>query len=463
MRHVCKLALPRAAISRARPRLVGFAAASIVIFHRPAVFAAAFSSSPAATPSMMLQSSSSSSMVYKKSLPTTWSDILNKNNSFADNANHYLFPPLVSTTHKGSHGRIAIIGGSDRYCGAPYYAAMAALRCGVDLVTVLCANEASTPIKCYSPELMVHAIYSIAEMDSLLGEEREVLDKMDECKQREQEVMIMMDSLNEQSQIIDDKKENMINTIVNTIITQYFPTIHAVCIGPGLGRHPLVFSIMSRVIQNAMESKLVLVLDADALYMLSLAEYKILLCELLMYDKCVMTPNSMEMKRLTDALSSSSTTPSSTSSLASTNSIVHKLQNNNNIIIQKGVIDTINNYICTMQCKEEGGLKRCGGIGDVLSGSVTAFMAWNAIFEQQKKNTSDATNADDDDDDDNIVQQQQRQQQQRVFACWSASVLVKKATKLAYEKKHRSMSAMNVLDEIGIMIYDMEEGLKQKI
>jgi ATP-dependent NAD(P)H-hydrate dehydratase len=319
---------------------------------------------------------------------------------------------------------------------------------------------------------MVHAIYSIAEMDSLIGEEKEVLDEIDECKQREQEVMIMMDSLNEQLQIIDDRKENMINTIVNTIITQYFPTIHAVCIGPGLGRHPIVFSIMSRVIQNAMESKLVLVLDADALYMLSLAEYKILLRELLLYDKCVMTPNSMEMKRLTDALSSSSssssssTTPSSTSSSsASTNSGVHKLQNNNNIIIQKGAIDTINNNICAMQCEEEGGLKRCGGIGDVLSGSVTAFMAWNAILEQRKKNTSDATNAaaDDADDDDDIVQQQQRQQQQRVFACWSASVLVKKATKLAYEKKHRSMSAMNVLDEIGIMIYDMEEGLKQKI
>jgi ATP-dependent NAD(P)H-hydrate dehydratase len=314
---------------------------------------------------------------------------------------------------------------------------------------------------------MVQAIYSIAEMDSLLGEEKDVLDKIEECKRREQEV-IKMNSLNEQLEIIDDRKENMINTIVNTIITQYFPTIHAVCIGPGLGRHPIVFSIMSKVIQNAMESKLVLVLDADALYMLSLAEYKILLCELLLYDKCVMTPNLMEMKRITDALSSSSsTTPSSTSSSSSssTNSGVHKLQNNSNIIIQKGVIDTINNNICTMQCEEEGGLKRCGGIGDVLSGSVTAFMAWNSIFEQQKKNTSDATNADDDDDDDddNIVQQQQRQQQQRVFACWSASVLVKKATKLAYEKKHRSMSAMNVLDEIGIMIYDMEEGLKQKI
>jgi ATP-dependent NAD(P)H-hydrate dehydratase len=106
-----------------------------------------------------------------------------------------------------------------------------------------------------------------------------------------------------------------------------------------------------------------------------------------------------------------------------------------------------------MQCEEEGGLKRCGGIGDVLSGSVTAFMAWNTILEQ---NNNTAT----DNDDDDIMQQQQ--QQQRVFACWSASVLVKKATKLAYEKKHRSMSAINVLEEIGAVIYDMEEGLKQK-
>jgi ATP-dependent NAD(P)H-hydrate dehydratase len=110
-----------------------------------------------------------------------------------------------------------------------------------------------------------------------------------------------------------------------------------------------------------------------------------------------------------------------------------------------------------MQCEEEGGLKRCGGIGDTLSGSVTAFMAWNTILEH---NNSTAIYNDDDDDDD-IMQQQQ--QQQRVFACWSASVLVKKATKLAYETKHRSMSAINVLEEIGAVIYDMEEGLKQKI
>ena len=60
----------------------------------------------ATSPSMKSQTSSSSLMV-SKSLPTTWSDILNNdtNNRFAANAIH-LFPPLISTSHKGSNGRM---------------------------------------------------------------------------------------------------------------------------------------------------------------------------------------------------------------------------------------------------------------------------------------------------------------------------------------------------------------------
>ena len=46
-------------------------------------------------------------------------------------------PPLDFSTHKGSSGRIAILGGSIDYTGAPYYSAMAALRLGADLAYVL--------------------------------------------------------------------------------------------------------------------------------------------------------------------------------------------------------------------------------------------------------------------------------------------------------------------------------------
>lgn len=73
-------------------------------------------------------------------LPTTkWADVFSHRNP--NYSPQHLFPPFSSSSHKGSHGRIAILGGSNKYTGAPYYAAQAALNCGVDLGTVFCAEE----------------------------------------------------------------------------------------------------------------------------------------------------------------------------------------------------------------------------------------------------------------------------------------------------------------------------------
>ena len=74
-------------------------------------------------------------------------------------------PPLLSSGHKGSMGRIGVIGGSKDYTGAPYYAAISALKVGADLSWVFCSELASTPIKCYSPELMVKSFYSESTLD----------------------------------------------------------------------------------------------------------------------------------------------------------------------------------------------------------------------------------------------------------------------------------------------------------
>lgn len=71
--------------------------------------------------------------------------------------------PLDSQSHKGSSGRVGVLGGSERYTGAPYYAGMAALHVGSDLAFVFCAEEASLAIKSYSPELMVAPVYSAKE------------------------------------------------------------------------------------------------------------------------------------------------------------------------------------------------------------------------------------------------------------------------------------------------------------
>ena len=68
-------------------------------------------------------------------------------------------PPLDSSNHKGSSGRIGVIGGSTDHCGAPYYAAMSALKAGADLAWVYSSLASSGPIKSFSPDLIVIPFY----------------------------------------------------------------------------------------------------------------------------------------------------------------------------------------------------------------------------------------------------------------------------------------------------------------
>jgi ATP-dependent NAD(P)H-hydrate dehydratase len=59
---------------------------------------------------------------------------------------------------KGEKGIVGVIGGSTDYTGAPFFSAISALRTGADMVHVFCDESASTAIKSYSPECIVHPI-----------------------------------------------------------------------------------------------------------------------------------------------------------------------------------------------------------------------------------------------------------------------------------------------------------------
>lgn len=66
---------------------------------------------------------------------------------------------LALTRHKGQNGKVGVIGGSKEYTGAPFYAGMASLRAGADISHIFTpAADAVTPIKSYSPELIVHHV-----------------------------------------------------------------------------------------------------------------------------------------------------------------------------------------------------------------------------------------------------------------------------------------------------------------
>ena len=71
-----------------------------------------------------------------------------------------LLPTYQRHHYKGLTGKVAVIGGSKTYSGAPYFAAMAALRTGSDLSFVYCHEDAALAIKSYSPEIIVNSVWS---------------------------------------------------------------------------------------------------------------------------------------------------------------------------------------------------------------------------------------------------------------------------------------------------------------
>jgi len=304
-------------------------------------------------------------------------------------------PELNSQSHKGSSGRIGILGGSEKYTGAPYYAAMSSLRTGADLATVFCAEEACTAIKSYSPELMVQGVYSASRMQSS--------DKLVQQK----EVTKMVDS-----------------------VTNSLDRLHALVIGPGLGRDPAVMNATAQIIRDARKKGVGLVLDADALFLLSLEDYHDLLLrnddDEREENAFVLTPNVVEYERLLNSIGNGSEDH-------------FRNVTKDVIIVKKGHHDIIERFpskgcienekqIMVMTCEEKGGLKRSGGIGDILAGAIGTFVGWNKILSNQGADTD------------------------LLLSCWMASSFTKRSTNAAFKKKKRSMTAPDILEEIGAVV-----------
>jgi ATP-dependent NAD(P)H-hydrate dehydratase len=241
-------------------------------------------------------------------------------------------PRLERTQHKGQSGRIGVVGGSAEYTGAPYYSAIAALRCGADLSWVFCGEQsAANPIKTYSPELIVFP--SLSYLNSTLGR------------------------------------------------------LSALVIGPGLGRDAHALKETAEAIQAARKANVPIVLDGDALWLLKDKP------ELIRgYRQAIITPNAMEFDRLHRAAFKDEPAPKiewseefSTSPAGVTLSVerepalsVAKVADwlEGVTVMRKGVIDIISDGRSAAGCAAFGSARRCGGQGDVLAGCSGVFLSW---------------------------------------------------------------------------------------
>ncbi|EDV34896.2 uncharacterized protein Dana_GF15143 [Drosophila ananassae] len=275
-----------------------------------------------------------------------------------------LVPKLTTDKYKGQNGRIGIIGGSLEYTGAPYFAAISAMKVGADISHVFCHNNAAPVIKSYSPDLIVHP----------------VLDCLDAVEK----------------------------------IIPWVERLHVIVIGPGLGRDPEVLKTAMELLKYCVTVRKPLIIDADGLFVLNENID-------LIYGKqnVILTPNAIEFKRLfgeDPLLAMDKITPLGEGVL----------------VLEKGLTDKIyiphTKEIYSMPIGGSG--RRCGGQGDLLSGSIATFFFWTL---------------------------QSNQPNPAYLAACASSHFVKKLNLAAFNKLGRGMVASDMIIEIPTVFHDIFE------
>ncbi|KAF5350267.1 hypothetical protein D9758_007775 [Tetrapyrgos nigripes] len=309
-----------------------------------------------------------------------------------------VIPPLNGTLHKGQSGRVGVLGGALDYTGAPFFAAISALRFGADLSHVICSPTAAGAIKSFSPDLIVHPI------------------------------------------LREDSSPDKVQPELKSLLSR----LHVLVVGPGLGREPYMQNYAKMALSLARSQGMFLVLDADALFLIGQD------IELIKgYRRAVITPNVVEFKRLSEALGVDPKTDADKRAAEVSRAL------GGVTVLQKGAKDMISIDTTgpnadlessklegndsdkektreSVEVDVEGGLKRCGGQGDILSGTVGTFLAWGRCYE-----------------DGAFGDQSIPASRMPLLAAVAGSMVTRTASRRAFYKEGRGVVTQDMLTEIG--------------
>ncbi len=212
-------------------------------------------------------------------------------------------PRRQRNSHKGHHGHVLIVGGDHGMGGAVRLAGEAAARCGAGLVTLATREANVSAITAARPELMCHGVETPAQLRVLL------------------------------------RRANV------------------VAIGPGLGSSEWGRAMMAVIL----ESRLPLVLDADALNLLATDPMR--------HDKWVLTPHPGEAARMLGC---------STAEIQQDrfNAVASLEASYGGVVVLKGCGSLVlagDGEIAL--CSDGNPGMACGGMGDLLTGVIAALVA----------------------------------------------------------------------------------------
>lgn len=220
-------------------------------------------------------------------------------------------PPRKKDSHKGLNGTACVVGGGRIYHGAPFLAAMGALRTGIDLVYAAVPAGIAPSVRALSPDLIVYPM-----PDSKLT-------------------------------------RGNANRLVG-----WLPDLGCVAVGPGLGpQNPA--ELAYALTKLGMKCR-VLVADADALRpsILPVAE-KV---------KMVVTPHSGEFERLFGVKLELETTQRAAA-------IKSAARESKMIVLVKGSVDIVSDGERVALNTAHSAAMTVGGTGDVLTGITAGLLA----------------------------------------------------------------------------------------
>eukprot|EP00041_Stephanoeca_diplocostata_P006567 m.88617 g.88617 ORF g.88617 m.88617 type:complete len:350 (+) comp16433_c0_seq1:579-1628(+) len=326
-------------------------------------------------------------------------------------------PALTGKSYKGQMGKIGVVGGSKEYTGAPYFSSMSSLRAGGELVYVFTTVDAAPVIKGYSPELMVTPVASIPTHE-------------DTCSAAD--------------------AEGIVSTYAGGVVS-LLSRISTLLIGPGLGRHPLVLRAVEQVIDEAKSRNLPLVLDADALFLVAQKPSCVL-----GYKNAILTPNAAEFERIRQGVGGTFRAEGALDTkhmqnVASEDVALLARRLGGVTILRKGPVDVISNGTHTMTCDLPGSLKRPGGIGDCLAGTIATFVSWwSTSLKFQGDNPDEAA-------DKKTVKKRKRENDVAGFVLpvHAAATVLRLASEQAYSQHKRGLVASDIIPRIAPVVDDL--------
>lgn len=226
--------------------------------------------------------------------------------------NMSIYPKRQKWIHKGDNGYVLIIGGSREYSGSPVFNAMAALKTGADLITIVGPKRAMDIAATFAPDIITYPL----EGNDLRSEHLPEILKM-------------------------AKKFN------------------SLIIGCGLSRNEETYKTIREIIKNV---DLPMVIDAEAIR--AIAQER----EIIKNKIVILTPHAREFKILTGE----EVKPEKRDRKEKVRKWASHL---NSVILLKGYLDIISDGKKIAINKTGSPLMTKGGFGDTLSGICGALLA----------------------------------------------------------------------------------------